>query len=396
MGGIGSRLRLPATVQDAFLALFVAVFQLRGTVLVGPGNPSAALARPYLAGYLLLVATGLALAVRRQYPVVVFAALTAASAVYYLAGYPDGPSWVALFVAAYSLAAHGDGRRSVQTLVAGLGGLSVVWLLTAHLSPLNSAGWVFFRVGGAVMAAALGESVRSRRVIAEEAIERAERAERVKEIEARERVHEERLRIARDVHDTVAHALAVINVHAGVTAHLLDQQQGRTRDTLVTIEKTSARALGELRATLGVLRAASDRSPTPGLAQVEQLAAVARDAGVQVTVQVDGRATELPASVDHTAYRILQEAMTNVVRHAAASRATIVVGYHDDRLRIEVRDDGAGRTGGNGQDQGTGRGIIGMQERAALLGGLLTAAPHPGGGFRVHADLPLQWEPRVS
>jgi signal transduction histidine kinase len=317
-------------------------------------------------------------------------ALAVASAVYYLVGYPDGPGWVGLFVAAYSVAAYGDGLRSVRVLAAGLGGLAVVWLLTADLTPLNAAGWVFFRLGGAVMAAALGESIRSRRVLAEQATERAERAERTKEIEAEQRVDAERLRIARDVHDTVAHALAIINVHAGVTAHLLDQRPDHARETLLTIEQTSARALGELRATLGVLRGPEERAPTPGLAQVEQLAAVARDAGVQVTVKIDGAVTDLPASIDHTAYRILQEAITNVVRHAAASRATIALGYGADHLRIEVRDDGAGRVRKDGA--GAGRGIVGMRERAALLGGQLIAAAQPDGGFRVHADLPLPLE----
>lgn len=392
MGGIGTRLRLPAMVQDLLLAGFVALFQVRGTLLVAAGDPARALARPYGAGYLLLGGTGLALLARRRYPTVVFAALAALSAGYYLAGYPDGPGWVGLFVAAYTVAAYGDGHRSLRVLTAGLGGLAMVWLLTADLSPLRAAGWVFFRIGAAVMAAALGESVRSRRVLAEQAIQRAERAERDKETEARQRVDAERLRIARDVHDTVAHALAAITVHAGVTAHLLDQQPEQARHTLVTIEQASIRALRELRHTLGVLRDTDDRAPTPGLAQVEHLAAIARDAGVHVTVEVDGHNPDVPASVDHAAYRILQESMTNVVRHAAATRATIALRYRDDRLRIEVRDDGtgSGAAADTDLDAGTGRGIVGMRERAALLGGHLCAAPHPDGGFQVRADLPLR------
>jgi signal transduction histidine kinase len=189
-------------------------------------------------------------------------------------------------------------------------GLPRCWFGRGY-AQIADAGWVFFRIGAAVMAAALGESVRSRRVIAEQATERADRAERDMEAEVRQRVDAERLRIARDVHDTVAHALAIINVHAGVTAHLLDKRPEQARDALVTIEQTSARALRELRTTLGVLRDTDDRAPTPGVVQVDQLAAIARDAGVEVTVQVDGPVSDLPAAVDHTAYRILQELITN-------------------------------------------------------------------------------------
>jgi signal transduction histidine kinase len=394
MGGILTRLRLPATVQDVLLAGFVAYFQIRGTLLVGTGDPAAALARHHHAGYLLLAATGLALLVRRRYPAAVFVALSVASVGYYLAGYPDGPGWVSLFIAACTLAAYGDGHRSVQIIATSLAALSGVWLLTADLTPLNAAGWVFFRIGAAVMAAALGESVRSRRVIAEQAIERAERAEQTRDAEARRRVDAERVRIARDVHDTVAHSLAIINVHSRVTAQILDKHPEQARDTLRTIEQTSTRALHELRTTLGVLRGGDDdRTPTPGLPQVDQLATIAREAGIQVTVEVDGTAGELPAAVDHTAYRILQESITNVIRHAAAAHVTISLDYRDTSLRIQVTDDGHGPHTANANG---GRGLAGMRERAALLGGHLTAAPGPGGGFQVTAELPLIPNPAMS
>jgi signal transduction histidine kinase len=238
------------------------------------------------------------------------------------------------------------------------------------------------------MATALGESVRARRVLAEQANERAETAERTKEQEALRRVDAERLRIAREVHDTVAHALAVINVHAGVTAHVLDKHPEQARGTLVTIEQTSARALHELRTILGVLRDGGDehRTPTPGLGQVDQLVAMAREADLDVTVDVRGAPVELPSAVDHAAYRILQESVTNVIRHAGTARVTISLAYHDDYLRIQVADDGDSP---RDRADGGGRGIVGMRERAALLGGHLTAAPCPDGGFQVAAQLPL-------
>jgi signal transduction histidine kinase len=239
-----------------------------------------------------------------------------------------------------------------------------------------------------VMAATLGESVRGRRVLAAEAVERAERAEQTKEAEARRRVDAERLRIAREVHDTVAHAIAVINVQAGVTAHVLDRRPQQARETLVTIEQTSARALGELRATLGMLRDAEDRrAPTPGLGQVEELVGMAREAGLDVKLEVASPPRELPSAVDQAAYRILQESITNVIRHAGPARVTVSLTYGPSGLQLRITDDGCGPRHADGSQGG--RGIVGMRERAALLGGELTAGPRQGGGFQVQARLPL-------
>jgi len=246
------------------------------------------------------------------------------------------------------------------------------------------------------MAAALGESVRGRRVLAAEAEERAARAEQTKEEEARRRVDAERLRIAREVHDTVAHAIAVINVQAGVTAHVLDKRPQQARETLVTIEQTSARALGELRITLGMLRDADDRrAPTPGLGQVEELVGMAREAGLDVKLEVASPARELPSATDQAAYRILQESITNAIRHAGPARVTVSLTYGPDDLELRVADDGRGPRDG-GDRAARGQGIVGMRERAALLGGELTAGPRPGGGFQVQASLPLPPGPTAS
>jgi signal transduction histidine kinase len=273
MAPVATRLRLPTQVQDGMLAVFVTLFQILGTHQAADNQPGARpLANPDYLGYVLLSVAGLALVVRRRWPVTVFVTTTAIGLVYYAAGYPDGPASIGLFVATYTLTSHGDGRRSLRIVAAGIAVLAVGWLLAADLQSFNPAGWVLFRIGTTVMAATLGESVRGRRVLAAEAVARAERAEQTKEQEARRRVDAERLRIAREVHDTVAHAIAVINVQAGVTAHVLDKRPQQARETLVVIEQTSARALGELRATLGVLRDADDRrAPIPGLGQVEEL-----------------------------------------------------------------------------------------------------------------------------
>lgn len=398
MAGMITRLRVPVGVQDVLLTGFVTLFHVRGTDFVVPDDGMATLSEPFRLGYVLLVAGGLVLLVRRRWPVAVFFAVMLVSAAYYLLGYPDGPNWVGLFVATYTLTAQGEGESSLRVVAGGLGGLTVLWLVTADLVPLTGAGWVFFRIGAAVMAAALGESVRARRDLAAQAQERAERAEQSKEAEARGRVDAERLRIAREVHDTVAHAIAIINVHAGVTAHVLDKRPERARESLAAIEQTSARALHELRATLRMLRADTETEqwiPVPGLDQLDQLVRLARDAGLTVTVEVAGREREVPGPVDRAAYGIVQEAITNAIRHAGPARVTITLAYEPDALEIEVVDDGTGspvRTPAGGT---SGRGILGMRERCHLLGGDFSAGPRPGAGFRVHGRLPVAPDPAV-
>jgi signal transduction histidine kinase len=387
---IATRPRLSARTQDALLAILVATFQVLALRRIAAVRDLATLADPANLGYALLTVSGLVLVARRRFPVAVFAVTAAASIVYYLIGYPDGPGWIGLFIAIYTVTALGDGRRSINLTSAGILALSVVWLLTAKLTPVEAAGWVFFRIGIAVMSAVAGDMVRGRRILLAESQERAERAERTKEEEARRRVDAERLRIAREVHDTVAHAIAVINVQAGVTAHVLDRRPEQARETLVTIEQTSARALRELRATLGVLRSAAGdiEAPAPGLAQVEELAGLAREAGLDVKIEGGLPPRELPAAVDQAAYRIVQESLTNAIRHAGPARVTISIVDGDGELGLEVADDGRG-CGGGAAPAGGGRGIAGMRERASLLGGELTAGPRPDGGFSVRARLPL-------
>jgi signal transduction histidine kinase len=380
---VATRRGLPAAVREATLAVAVAAFQVRGTVLVTPAQDGVRpLAEPGWAGYLLLVAGGLVLLGRRRHPAAVLGAEAAISAGYYLAGYPDGPGWVGLFVALYTVTAQGDGRRTLAAAAATVAGLSAVWLLTADLVPLNGAGWVFFRIGAAVMAAALGESVRGR-LAAAEAEHRA--AVRAHEERARRQVDAERLRLAREVHDTVAHALSVINVQAGTTAHVLDRRPEQAKTALRTVERTSALALRELRSTLGMLR---DDAPSPatGLAQLDRLVDATRAAGLRVDVD-DRSRPDLPAAVDHAAYRIVQEALTNAVRHAGATRVRVSISAGPGALDVAVVDDGSGG-GASG-----GHGITGMRERAELLGGELTAGSAATGGFAVRARLPLDPDP---
>jgi signal transduction histidine kinase len=226
-------------------------------------------------------------------------------------------------------------------------------------------------------------------------LERAELAERTREEEARARVDEERLRIAREVHDTVAHAIAVINVQSGVTAHVLDKRPGRAREALEAIEQTSSQALQEMRAILGVLRDDNDgRIPHPGLGQIDELTATAREAGLDVDLAATSPPGPVPSAVGSAVYRILQESITNVIRHVGPTRVTVALDYGADAVEVRVTDEG--RREGNdratnvvaGSDK-PGRGILGMRERCQLLGGEFDAGPVQGGGFAVTARLPL-------
>ncbi|OLB65403.1 MAG: two-component sensor histidine kinase [Actinobacteria bacterium 13_2_20CM_2_72_6] len=396
--------RLPVLAQDVLLALLVVVMQIQGTVAKPVDVGSRPLADLGHLGYVLLVMSGLVLAVRRRWPVPVFSTAALVSLVYFSIGFTDGPGWTGLFIALYTMAAYGDGRRSLVVAGVGITVLAVGWLIAAaDIQPRAAIGWVFFRIAASVMATALGESVRSRRAVAAEALERARQAERTREEEARSRVDAERLRIAREVHDTVAHAIAIINVQAGVTAYQLGKRPERVREALVTIEQTSAQALHEMRAVLGVLRDPDNgRAPHPGLGQVNALTAMAREAGLDVKLEVTSSTVPVPSAVDHTAYRILQESITNVIRHVGPTRVTVALDYGTDVLEVRVTDEGGRDTPGDdaaglpppagtvdGGSAEPGRGIVGMRERCWLLGGELTAGPRPCGGFEVEARLPL-------
>ncbi len=398
--------RLPVLAQDVLLGLLVAVMQVQGNLAKPPEAGSRPLTDLGHLGYVLLIVSGLVLAVRRRWPAPVFITAALASLVYYTLDFSDGPGWIGLFVALYTLTAYGDGRKSLVIAGVGITVLAAGWLIAAaDIEPTAAIGWVFFRIAASVMAAALGESVRSRHVIAAEAQERARQAERTREEEARSRVDAERLRIAREVHDTVAHAIAIINVQAGVTAYLLDKRPERARGALVTIEQTSAQALHEMRAVLGVLRDSDNgRVPHPGLGQINELTAMAREAGLDIKLEVSPSAAPLPSVVDHTAYRILQESITNVIRHVGPTQVTVALDYGTDVLEVRVADEGgrdasdddaaspdalAGYPAVTGGSAEPGSGIVGMRERCGLLGGELTAGPRPCGGFEVKARLPL-------
>ncbi|GAA4620018.1 histidine kinase [Actinoallomurus vinaceus] len=265
------------------------------------------------------------------------------------------------------------------------GGMSI--LLLKGIGP---AAWV-------LLPPVLGSAVRLRRAYLEEVKARAEHAERTREEVARHRVTEERMRIARELHDVVAHHLVLANMQAGTAAHLLRTHPEQVEKILAELSVTTTSAVRELKATVGLLRQADDPEapvdPAPGLAQLPDLTESFRSAGLDVTLDTEGERLPLSPGVDLTAFRIVQEALTNVTKHAATRAARVRLEYARDQVTITVTDDGGGAAG-VAPASGRGFGLIGMRERAVSVGGRLRAGPRPEGGFQVTAELPLLPAPR--
>jgi signal transduction histidine kinase len=375
-------------VADAAIAVAVTAIQVGGTYAYTnrhPGHPAAGLGT-----YLLLAAGGASLMARRRYPVGVLA-LTLAVAIWPGAASQSHVIWLALIVAFFTAVQARRRAAAVASLVIGyVASIWPPWLIGTHGHATGG-----FAVGlalGLLFLLAVAEVIRARG-------QRSAALEHSRQEELRRRAGEERMRIARDLHDMVAHNISVINVQANTALHLMDRQPDRARSALVTINEVSRQALVELRSVLGVLRAVDEsvpRAPAPGLARLGDLADTAAAAGLAVRVEESGPRAPLPADVDLAAYRIVQEALTNSARHSGGTKATVRIAYREDALMVDVDDDGArwsaGRPPGRlpGQPQGTGSGIAGMTERAAALGGTLQAGPRPGGGFTVRARLPLR------
>jgi signal transduction histidine kinase len=288
-------------------------------------------------------------------------------------------------VAIYTVALHGDRLRSLA-MAACVVGVTVAIMAVFSTHGIFTAESLA-KLGFMLLALVVGDAVRSRRAVRAAAQQREAELARRHEQEAERRIADERLRIAQEVHDVVAHAMVAINVQAGVAAHVLHKRPGQAETALTEIKRVSGTALADLRATLGLLRedgAQAPVHPARALAEVPDLAAPLRAAGVRVDVDVRGPEERVPSPVGAAAYRIVQEALTNVLRHAAASAATVRVAVEGQALDIEVRDDGTAR---NGAPPGTG--LRGMTERAEAFGGRIEAGGLPEGGWRVHAVLPL-------
>jgi signal transduction histidine kinase len=339
-------------------------------------------------GYALLLAGPALLLLRQRAPVAVAAGNSAATLAYIFLGYPFGPVFVSLVVACFTALAAGH-RRAVAAIAAtayagylATGTWLYRWLPPAHDGP---ASWAELSGAGAWLLAVLAgaELLRVRR-------EQLARLRRERAEAERRRAGEERLRIARELHDVLAHSISVINVQAGVALALIDERPEQARAALTTIKQASKEALGEVRQVLSTLRAPGDapRSPAPGLDRLHELAEQAAGAGLAVTIAVDGTRVPLPPGADLAAFRIVQEALTNVVRHSRSRTARVRLEYRPEELLIGVEDDGPATATTTTGDPGGGNGLVGMRERAAALGGTVEAGPLPDGGFRVVAHLP--------
>lgn len=367
-----------------FSSLVLAVFVTVGTGFAAEAQPDRepldAFAR------VLLIAGPALLVLRHRHPVFCVFGVALSAALYLGAGYPYGPIFITVAVACF--AAIVAGHRTAAWWAIGLlwvSHLLVGHLLYPYLPPEGDVGAPWgpeVGVAAWVVAVLVGsELVRVRR---EQWIHaRAERAA----AEAR-RADEERLRIARELHDVLAHSISVINVQAGVGLALLDSDPEQARTALTTIKAASKEALGEVRQVLDTLRTSGDapRAPAPGLDRLPELVEQAAAAGLTVGTETLGDRVALSPGADLAAFRIVQEALTNVVRHSGSRTAHVQVGYGAGVLTLRVDDEGPA----TGDEAGGGNGLVGMRERAAALGGTIEAGPRPDGGFRVKAVLPLK------
>lgn len=378
---------LLATALDPAIAVLVVGLGLVSAVLV----PEAIGAMPLGLALVLAIAMGVAVAVRRRWPM----AVLVATAGLLLVGQTYGTSLnfggFALLIAVFTVATETPRRTSLVVLAALPAYLVVAVLIfnTAHPNPTPTV------LADLVTAIAIygtawlvGDSLRSRRARTAALEARAAQLERDQEQAARVAVQNERALIARELHDVVAHSVSVMIIQAGAARLVMDEQPAEARASLASIEATGREALAEMRRLLGVLR--SDGGPAPlapqqGLANLGQLIANARSAGVTVELSIEGDPRPLAPGIDLTVYRIVQEAVTNTIKHAGPTRATIRLAYEPSAVVVDVRDAGARSTA---ETVGTGHGLLGMEERVRIYGGALDAGPSPDGGFAIHALIP--------
>ncbi len=361
------------------LPLLVAMGQTWGTAgaqkaQVHPGDPATRVPLDPL-GYALAAAGPLGLLMRRAHPVAALWVTIAATCAFVYQGYSYGPIFLSPIVAIFN--AVMAGHRRATWLAAGTFYLFFVSYAT-WIVPTPLGLWHHGAVAAVVLLVlTVSEVARARR---DQRVER----ERVEEEEARRQVSEERLTMAQELHDVLGHSISLIHVQASTALHLIDEHPEQARTALATIKQASKDVLTEMRSVLGVLREGAPRSPTAGLSRLDELV---ERSGPTVTKRVVGTPRPLPPGVERAAYRIVQESLTNVTKHAPGAGATVTLLYRQAELVVRVEDTGATLPVTLGDERG-GNGIPGMRERAAALGGSLTAAPH-GHGFRVEARLPV-------
>ncbi|BCJ73518.1 two-component sensor histidine kinase [Catellatospora sp. IY07-71] len=357
--------------RKRLIPLLIAAIQMIGVTFAShfPANQAPATPRPLdLLAYALLAGSALAMWLVHVRVELALAAVTALTATYLALGYPWGPFFLAfLFMLILAVVL---GRQLSAALTAAAGYALFVWLTARRgIDPLS---WHSLVAAVVIIGVLLfAQVVRANR-------------DRIVE-QRRRRAGDERLRMAREVHDVVAHHISLINVQAGVALHLLDDDPEQARTALAAIKQASRDTLRELRQTLGVLRGVDEqapRSPAPSLDRLDELVERFAAAGLRVEIRVTGRPRPLPTAVDLAAYRIVQESLTNVHRHAGVDGAEVTVGYDTDEIVLDITDRG------RGGDAAEGNGLSGIRERAASLGGTVAIGPRPEGGFTVCAVLP--------
>ncbi|MBB5922452.1 signal transduction histidine kinase [Actinoalloteichus hoggarensis] len=367
--------------DDGLIALAVTAVVVIWTLLDDrtPGHPDALPGW----GWLLVVLACAALAFRSRFPVAVALVTLAVCGVYYPLFEVDGPVLVTFAVSLYTATARGHVTAAVLMAVGTMLAVGYGEAGAEHRNVDDAT--MFLLAGWLVAVISIGAVQRNRLAYLHEVEQRAAVAEHSRIEEARRQTSEERLRIARELHDALGHNISLINVQASAALHRFDEDPAQARAALGAVKQASGSALRELRATLGMLRQVDEAAPAtapPGLDRLDELAEHARSAGLAVTVETTGVARELPAEVDRAAYRIVQEALTNVTRHAKARTAHVRIGYEDEDVRVTVDDDGRGGT------PVPGNGLRGMDERARALGGELAVGGRREGGLRVTVLLP--------
>jgi signal transduction histidine kinase len=386
---------LQPRLVDVLLALVIASIQVAGTIAYSQDEPPSPWAFDALASVLLVVGP-VALLFRRRWPEATLAVAFAAAAGYAASGYPRGPAGFPA-VAFAVVSAIMLGRRAFAWGVLVVAYAAFTWLPSLIPDEVEEARSLADTAANLAWLPLVGAASEIARMRLERRVERAHAARE----ETRRRASEERLLIARELHDVLAHNISLINVQSGVALHLLDERPEQARPALAAVNQASEEALRELHSVLDVLRGGESgvwapHAPTAGLRDLDGLVRRTRAAGLDVGLAVEGEAGPVAAGVDLAAFRIVQEALTNVVRHAGGdARATVRLVYAPAELLVQIDDDGRGgglAAGGSGGSttarEGAGRGIAGMRERVHALGGTFAAGPRPGRGFRVRARFP--------
>ena len=379
-----------ALFLDAVLAVSLAIVSIFVHTRVADGEGTAVQAGPIA----LLLAQSLALVFRRRWPMTVYGIVGFSTVAYAWLGYPEAGGF-AVLIAIYTVAAHVPLREAVVAA-----GIYVVGMTLSLIGFARDSGLPLdvlladFLVNllALILAWTVGVTIRTRRAYVASLEARAELLEREREDNARLAVALERGRIAREMHDVVAHNVSVMVVQAAAAERLVETDRERAGQAMGDVAATGRQALTEMRRLVGVLReepAADGMGPQPGLADLRALADTVEDAGMQVELSVQGEERPLPASAALSVYRIVQEALTNSLRHAGPARARVILRYLPDALEVQVSDNGIGGTPPSAEHGATGgHGLIGMRERVALFGGELSAGPRPEGGYAVVARIP--------